>query len=390
MQAVLKLLQSRALHPVRCVWRRLLRYAAVRHAVEAVLLYPRLSHIRHQADAPDGPLLIAGFFTASHGIGEAARLELARQRELDPAVLGVDISPAFGLQELPTPDGVVDRAAAPCHGPLVVHCNAPEAARALVYLGKRLTSGRRIIGYWAWELETPPRSWHRAYPYLDALWVPSRHTAKAFAGAPIPVFVHPHVVKTLVDGGHSRVELGVPAERAGDVLFLCMADGRSDLKRKNIMGTVSAFAQACGGRTGVCLLVKLQHCDEGHEDVQRICQLAAAYDNIVVLQRTMTASERNSLLHRADVVVSLHRAEGFGLLLAEALHLHKTIIATDYSGSCDFLHAGNSLLVPYALVPVDSGNLNYCGYANAVWADPDLNAASRAMTRAAEQHGVRL
>lgn len=371
--------QAPWLAPARHVWRGLRRIPPVRRFIERRVLYPSLPHIRRSRTYPSGPILIAGFFSSVHGLGEAARLELAALRASGKEAYGIDISPPFGLEDLLPPDGLRTLENAPKHGPLLLHCNAPEAGRVLRYLGPRLTSDRKIIGYWAWELEVLPHDWHLAYKYIDELWVPSHYTARAFANAPVPLKVVPHTVGNIVDGGHSHTDLGLPSSCEHARLFLCMADGRSDLKRKNISGAIKAFGKAVGNNPKVSLIVKLHHLEHAGSERQRIYSLSSAYKNVHIIDAIFSTAQRNSLLHRCDVIISLHRAEGFALLLAEALQIGKKIIATDYSGSTDFLTAENALLIPYNKVPVRGDSPNYVGYPGALWAEPDLQEATRAM-----------
>jgi glycosyltransferase involved in cell wall biosynthesis len=73
----------------------------------------------------------------------------------------------------------------------------------------------------------------------------------------------------------------------------------------------------------------------------------------------------------------LHRSEGLGLTMAEAMLLGKPVIATRYSGNLDFMDDGNSLLVDYNMTPVGSECLPYM--ADAVWADPSEEHAGQLM-----------
>lgn len=377
-------LQSPWLAPARFFWRALRRFGPVRVAIERCLLYPSLAHVQRKTNYPDGPMLLAGFFSSAHGIGETARRQLAALRDAGHEVYGIDIGSPFGLTDLPAMPELCTLASAPAHGPLVLYCNAPETGRALKYLGPRLTENRRIIGYWAWELEVMPQDWERAYPYLDELWLLSRHTAVAFENAPVPTRVVPPVVVDIPDGGHSRADLGLPSSCESACLFLCMADCRSDLKRKNIYGAVRAFGKALGNKTKTALAVKLHHTEYGGEELQKIFCISHEYSNIYVLDRLYSQEERNSLLHQCDVLLSLHRAEGFGLPLAEALHIGKQVIATAYGGNMDFLTEENSTLIPYKKIPVQGVTINYAPYAQAFWAEPDEGAAVKALLSAAE------
>ena len=91
----------------------------------------------------------------------------------------------------------------------------------------------------------------------------------------------------------------------------------------------------------------------------------------------MSRPEVNGLIAATDAFVSLHRSEGFGFGLAEAMLLGKPAIGTDYSGNTDFLNRATGYPVPYELVPVGSGE--YPDHEGQVWAEPDIAAAARAM-----------
>lgn len=354
--------------------------------VESWVLYPHLPHIQRGAAYPPGQVLVVGFFRATLGTGEAARLELAALRKAGTDACGLDISPAFGVEDLDI-KRLAQREDAPTSGPLLLHCNAPEAGRALRYLGPHLTTNRPLIGYWAWELDRPPQGWENAYRYFDEIWVPSHYAAHAFAHSPVPLRVVPHPVEILPDGEHSLEELGIGRDE-GRCRFLCMADCRSDLARKNILGAIRAFHQARPPHS--TLIVKLHHTDHAGPELQRIFSLAAACPDVQILDRLFSISERDSLLHRCDVLLSLHRAEGFGLPLAEAMRLGKAVIGTDWSGNRDFMTPDNSLLIPCRLVPVHPDTLNYKLFQNGCnWAEPDLDAAAQAILRLAESPDYR-
>ena len=93
------------------------------------------------------------------------------------------------------------------------------------------------------------------------------------------------------------------------------------------------------------------------------------------------------LLKICDVVISLHRAEGFGRLMAEAMGLGVPVIATAYSGNMDFMTGDNSWLVSGDMVPVFAGD--YAFHSGQLWMEPDIAIAARALRDCAENQTVR-
>ena len=118
-------------------------------------------------------------------------------------------------------------------------------------------------------------------------------------------------------------------------------------------------------------------------ELERLRRAAAHRSDIVIRDGYVSADEKNALLAACDCYVSLHRAEGLGLTLAEAMALGKPVIATGYSGNRHFMTDENSFLVDYRLTNA-SGD---CGPypPGARWAEPDLNHAAQLM-RTVYQH----
>ncbi|MCS7060235.1 MAG: glycosyltransferase [Anaerolineae bacterium] len=93
-----------------------------------------------------------------------------------------------------------------------------------------------------------------------------------------------------------------------------------------------------------------------------------------LIEETLDRPHVNALYHLADAYVSLHRSEGFGLTIAEAMRVGKPVIATDYSGPRDFLNQSNGYPVRYRLVELEQ---DYGPYqAGNVWAEPEVAHAA--------------
>jgi len=232
------------------------------------------------------------------------------------------------------------------------------------------------IGYWAWELPEFPPQWATSFGYADEIWVPSRFTRDSVASnSPVPVQVVPHSLE--VEEYLDIVPDRAAFEISDDVfLFLFLFDFHSFLERKNPLGLVEAYRRAFGHRKDVQLLIKSSHSTEHQQELQSL-QRACAGANVRIMDAVLTRQEKHALMKAADCYVSLHRSEGFGLTLAEAMMFGKPVVATGYSGNVDFMSDDDSFLVPYRLITIEQTDGPYAaGYH---WADPDLDCACELM-----------
>jgi glycosyltransferase involved in cell wall biosynthesis len=243
--------------------------------------------------------------------------------------------------------------------------------------GATVFPGRTNIGYWFWELsELSPRS-IAAAGLVDEVWAATtfvgdayrRVTDKPVRVVPIPV-PRPHA------SAASRAELGLPEDR---FVFLVTLDHLSITDRKNPMGAVRAFQRAFPtvARGGPVLVVKTLNGSQRWAEHEELQVAATARPDIVVIDRHVSRSDQMRLIELADCLVSLHRSEGLGLHLMEAMWLGTPVIGTRYSGNLDFMNDDNSVLIDADLIPVSDRQGYYP--TGAVWADPDLDAAAAAM-----------
>jgi len=248
------------------------------------------------------------------------------------------------------------------------------------------------VGYWAWELAEFPEEWATSFGCVDEIWTPSQFVRDSVASqSPVPVRVVPHSLELRMEtpAAVDRTKFGM---NAGTFVFLFIFDFHSYLERKNPLGLIKAYKNAFGGRQDVQLLVKSIH-GEAHKEEMGLLQKACVGANVRLLDRVLSRAATRELMMAADCYVSLHRSEGFGLTLAEAMLFGKPVIATAYSGNLDFMSDVDSFLVPYRMVAIDRTHGPYkAGYH---WADPDLDYASDFMRHvernreAATQVGVR-
>lgn len=358
----------------RKTWRALTP-EPIRRLAQPILGPALEAYVRHQARAPheaqdfSGPIRVVGDFGGSYGIAHSAKLCVRAFESLGAPVESVDIAGAK-LDWI----GASDAARHP--GAWIFHVNAPEVLAALAFLGPRNVLGPRY-GYWAYELPKAPKSWLNDAGLLDEVWVPSRFTGDSLVGAKAPVRTVPHPLFLEDYRGVA------PAPRAPGFLAVTLFDFNSSMARKNPDGIIAAFARAFPDDPTARLLIKTQN---GHRFPQLLAKLRAmAPANVEVLDEVWPYDRVKSVIASADVVVSLHRAEGFGLIMAEAMALGAPVIATGWSGNVDFLDETCAMVVPVKLIPVDDPQGIYRGQS---WADPDVDAAAAALRRLRDEPGL--
>ncbi len=152
--------------------------------------------------------------------------------------------------------------------------------------------------------------------------------------------------------------------------------------RKNPLGVIEAFKMAFPSGGGPRLVVKSINGDRHVEQADSIRDALAGRSDIEYRDGYLPAGDQKAFINACDAYVSLHRSEGFGLTMAEAMALGKPVVATAYSGNLDFMNDNNSFLVPFEYAEIGPGSEPYP--ADAVWAEPDIDAAARAMRRVFE------
>lgn len=269
----------------------------------------------------------------------------------------------------------------PIYNVNIFHVNADQMVDLYSLHGQSLFSNRYNIGFWHWELPDFPDEWLRSFRLLDEIWVPSYFVQDSISiKSPIPVIRIPHSIEVKMIEKRNRTYYGLPDNI---FLFLTMYDVNSYQERKNPKASIEAFKNAFGfDNMAVGLVIKINNSKSNKEEMEVLRRLVSDFSNIYLINETMGRSDVNALIDCCDCFVSLHRSEGFGLGLAEAMYLGKVVIGTKWSSNTDFMNEDNSCLVDYKLIPVgkDIGPYKSHQY----WADPDIEHASHFMKKLVE------
>ena len=205
------------------------------------------------------------------------------------------------------------------------------------------------IAMWYWEYGQVPEEWRSIAEGLDEIWAPTRFIGDALRKTiTLPVFdLMPGVDVGEVAPFH-RARLGVPSDH---IMFLFVFDMQSLMERKNPLGLIEAYRRAFRRNDKVSLVIKVGHTHLFPQDAARL-RAAARQAGVTLFEQSLSRAELNGLIEECDCYVSLHRSEGFGLTMAEAMLFARPVIGTAYSGNLEFMDRSNSILIDYELVPV--------------------------------------
>ncbi len=249
--------------------------------------------------------------------------------------------------------------------------NADQVDPVRQHIGAEVFNGRYDIGFWLWELSQFPAEFQPCFRHFHEIWTPSTFCVEALSAvAPVPVRRVPLPIAAPPPARHGRQHFDLP-EGAFVVLFVF--DFLSHVERKNPDAVIEAFRQAFPESEDAILVLKASHTDHDADARQRL-EAAAEDKRIRFLPAEMSRPEVLDLMRACDAYISLHRSEGYGLTLAEAMSLDKPVIATSYSGSTDFIRPGTGLPVRYRLVELQGSVGPYPP--GAVWAEADVNHAA--------------
>jgi len=332
-------------------------------------LAPRLRKLA----APQGVNLV-GWFRGELGIGESVRCmaKACDATGLAAALIDMKLNCLGGNGDVTYAARLQDDNPHPVN---IFHLDPPVSQDIDHDHGRAFRANHYNIAYWAWELPEFPDSWVDRHRFFDEIWCPSEFARAAIAAKlPKPVLAMPHAIDFPVPQGDFRRKFGLPPRI---FLFLFVYDLNSTQERKNPKAVIAAFRKAfpLGGPVG--LVVKTHNPDRNSEAFAELEAELEDLPNTQLICETLPRTAVYELQQACDCFVSLHRAEGFGLNVAEAMFLGKPVITTDWSGTAEFVNVTNGCPVNYRLLTLDR---NYGPYPRGqTWADPDIDQAAHWM-----------
>ncbi|MGJ7492784.1 glycosyltransferase [Variovorax sp. ZT4R33] len=326
-----------------------------------------------------GCVVAVGDFGGKTGLCRAAQYEATRLRLRHPGLILLSLSaqpagaPAVSGRELP---GVVSR--------LYLLCQPNRYRRALRLFRPEQLAGAHRTGLWAWENEVFPRAWRFALRLVDEIWTPSAFSRAAIQSASaLPVVVVPHHVA--VDPTILATERGVFDVPSDAFLGIAIMDIKVCPERKNPWAHVEAWQKAFGDSADHVLLIKLR-CSSATRVVEReLREMIGAAGNIRLVQQDFSDVEQVAFQRMADVYLSLHRAEAYGLNIREFLEMGTPVVATHWSANTEYgpgfahYHGVRAGLVRYR---------DWMGHypdTDFSWADADTDHAAQLLRAVAAQ-----
>jgi glycosyltransferase involved in cell wall biosynthesis/SAM-dependent methyltransferase len=339
--------------------------------IVAELLPPKESPARIPVIVSDQPgVNLAGYFLAELGVGQMGRLLVDAVK-----ACGLPYSTVVNRQTSSRQRAQFTEVTTPVRYPINISAvNADQFPFWAHEVGLEFFQGRPTVGMWAWEVEEYP-IYPVALGLVDEIWAISKFgqtaisktTDKPVHVIPLPV-AEPPPHRPL-----DRAALGLPE----GPYFLFAFDYFSIFERKNPLAVVEAFCAAFAEGEGPFLVIKSVNGDKCRVDRDRLRLACEHRRDIVLVESYLSEDDLSSLMGEAAAYVSLHRSEGFGLTMAEAMARARPVIGTGYSGNLDFMNARNSLLVPYTLIPVAEGSGPYPSTTQ--WAQASTSAAAEHM-----------
>lgn len=335
----------------------------------------RLAQRRARPTAPPpAGVNVLGYLDSVLGLGEVGRVLVDA---LERARVPTSLVSVGGIHSRPIDTPISDGADRSRRFDVNLVCMNPHHwPSASDEVGPDFFAGRWTVGLWFWEVDAPPDGLPQATELVDEIWVASEYVRDVLAPwVDVPITVLPIPVPGPVgEPALDRSALGVPDDR---FLFLFTFDFLSTMERKNPLGLIAAYRDAFEPHDGAVLLLKSINGDLRPRELDLVRSAAAGRDDIVVLDEYLPTRAHRSLTSICDAYVSLHRAEGFGLTMAEAMAAGKPVIATRFSGNLQFMDDATAYLVDARTTLVGEDASPYPP--NARWAEPDLEHATALM-----------
>jgi glycosyltransferase involved in cell wall biosynthesis len=315
---------------------------------------------------------IAGYLNGELGLGQSARLIYQAAKESGFPVTTINSNRVTSRK-----DEFFEEVSSDYFYPVTIAVvNADHFHLWVEDFGTKKIEKTFVIGVWAWEIEDFPEHMHRAFSYVDEIWVVSefvknaiaKHTNKPIFVLPTPI-ITPQNIESL-----NRNSLGIHQDARYNLFIF---DYLSVFNRKNPLGLVEAHMEAFPEQDGPLLVIKSMNGDRDAENREKLRFSIRNRGDIILIEKFLSRPQLTALINECETYVSLHRSEGYGLTIAEAMALGKPVVATSYSGNLDFMDKNNSFLIPFKLKKIGFGSYPYSP--DSYWAEPDVHASSKVL-----------
>lgn len=335
--------------------------------IKRLLVDASLSGLKIKPVLREGPVTLVGYFSSSSGIGEGARRLYKSLMSMGIDVHAFDATPIITPQMCSLPfrsEPIADS------GTVIFHINPPEIGIILRHLRHCDLENMYRVCCWVWETQTPPNHWKKYLPYFHEFWSPSAFSTNALSnlGAKFEHIGYAFDTPDSIDPP--------PNEK----LFKCLiiADSLSSFERKNPIGAVQVFCNSFTDQDDVSLTLKLSNMSKNSSEWRSIEALISGRANIKIVEEKLSKEEMFDLIAKHNVLLNLHRAEGYGLPIVEALLLGLEAIFTNWSSPAEFAHLEGAHGIDYETVSASSKAGLYKGN---VWAEPDQKMAAAVLSK---------
>lgn len=315
---------------------------------------------------------VSGYINKVFGLGVAVRanIEAMKQVNIPYSINDFNLQFSDNVKETQLKDNFSLENPYPIN---LVQINIDRLDEVFKNIDHNYFKGKYNIAFWAWELENFPDAAKPYFNFFQEIWVPSNFCAEAISKiSPVPVLKFMHPI-SIAKPSFSRTEFNIPENK---FVVLTMFDYYSSIHRKNPLATIDAYEKAFGkNHPEVNLIIKTSKSTDFPLEKQMLINRIADNESISILEEILDDDRLYSLINCCNCFISLHRSEGFGLTMAEAMYFEKPVIATAYSANIEFMNINNSFPVKYSMV--NAGNQYYYSTEKDYWADADTDHAAQ-------------
>lgn len=326
---------------------------------------------------------LIGYAYGEFGIGEDIRMltKSCISANIPFSIINFDSSTNARCEDLSIKKYVTNIPKYPIN---IICLTAMEHLRYYLTFGEKIFKDRYNIGYWPWELKFFPKNYYHCFQLVNELWASSKYILKSLIRVKkelnydVPIKYMPMAVSLpdsfdfSVSKDELRSKFNLPKK---GFLFIFAFDGNSSVERKNPFGVLHAFLEAVG-KYNAFLIIKCMNVDESSATWKKFKNLANKSKKVIIINKVFSKIDTMYLFYACDCFISLHRAEGFGRCIAEAILLNLKIIASCYGGNIDFCPVSdrNIFLVPCSEISLN--NNEYMEGDGNIWGNPDINYAT--------------